>query len=208
MLEELFPESGMILNYGSPWELVVAVQLSAQCTDVMVNRVTDKLFKKYLTLEEYVNADPREFEKDIFKSGYYRSKTKNILQAARMVQEVFGGVVPNTMEEILKLPGVARKTANVVLGNAYGVFDGIAVDTHVRRFAISFDLSDSTDPKKIEQDLMKIIPQKDWFRFTYLVIEYGRQIAPSQGRRVEDPLLSVYPTAETRWQHFKKVGRL
>lgn len=198
----------MILKYSSPWELVVAVQLSAQCTDVMVNRVTEELFKKYPTLEDYVNADPREFEKDIFRSGYYRSKTKNILAAARMVKDAFHGKVPDSMEEILKLPGVARKTANVVLGNAYEVFDGIAVDTHVRRFAISFDLTDHYDPKKIEQDLMLTIPPKDWFRFTYLVIEYGRQIAPSQGRRVDDPLLSVYPTAEARWQRFKKIGHL
>lgn len=198
----------MILNYGNPWELVVAVQLSAQCTDVMVNRVTEPLFKKYPTLGDYVNADPKAFEQDIFRSGFYRSKTKNILAAARMVKEVFGGVVPDSMEEILKLPGVARKTANVVLGNAYGVVDGLAVDTHVRRFAISFDLTDSHDTKKIEQDLMQVIPQNKWFRFTYLAIEYGRHIAPSQGRRMEDPLLSVYPEAEARWRRFKTTNSI
>lgn len=198
----------MILQYGNPWELVVAVQLSAQCTDVMVNRVTEALFKKYPTLDDYVNADSKEFEKDIFRSGYYRSKTKNILAAACMMKETFGGVVPHTMEEILKLPGVARKTANVVLGNAYGVVEGLAVDTHVRRFAISFDLTDSTDTKKIEQDLMQIIPQNKWFRFTYLAIEYGRHIAPAQGRRGDDPLLSVYPGAEARWQRFKTTNSI
>ena len=145
-LEKLFPEAGMILEWGNPWELVVAVELSAQCTDVMVNKITKTLFKKYKTLNDYVNADPREFEKDIRSSGFYRNKTKNILAAARMVHNIYKGRVPESMDEILKLPGVARKTANVVLGNAFNIFEGIAVDTHVKRFAIQFDLTDFTDP--------------------------------------------------------------
>lgn len=173
-LEQLFPHAGMILNYTNNWELLVAVELSAQCTDKKVNEITKTLFKKYKTLDEYVRADPREFERDIFSSGFYRAKTKNILAAAKMVQEKFHGEIPHTMKEILTIPGVARKTANVVLGNAYGVVEGIAVDTHVKRLARVLGLSKATNTAVIERDLMRAIPKEDWFRFTYLIIEYGR----------------------------------
>ena len=128
VLKQIFPRVGMALRYGNNWELLVAVMLSAQCTDKKVNEVTARLFKKYLTLDSYAKARLSEFEKDIHSTGFYRNKAKNIIAAANMVQKKFGGVVPNTMEEILELPGVARKTANVVLGNAYGVVEGIAVD--------------------------------------------------------------------------------
>ncbi len=199
-LEKLYPDADMILKWSNPWELVVAVQLSAQCTDLMVNRITEQLFLKYRTLEDYVQADIREFEQDIRSSGFYRNKAKNILAAARMLKERFGGRVPETMQEIVLLPGVARKTANVVLGNAFNRYDGVAVDTHVRRFAIQFDLSDFKDPVRIEKDLQQIIPQKEWFRFTYLAIEYGRQLAPASGKRKgDDPLLKIYPEALRRW---------
>ncbi|MDD5152753.1 MAG: endonuclease III [Candidatus Pacebacteria bacterium] len=174
-LKKLFPKAGMMLKYSNNWELMVAVILSAQCTDKKVNEVTKKLFKKYKTLDDYVNADSREFEKDIFSTGFYRAKTKNILAAAKMLKEKFEGTVPRTMEEILTLPGVARKTANVVLGNAYGVVVGIAVDTHVRRIAQILGLTKSDKPEVIEQDLMTVIPKEDWFRATYLFIEYGRK---------------------------------
>jgi len=174
VLKKLFPKANMMLQYSNNWELMVAVQLSAQCTDARVNLITEKLFKKYTTLEDYCTAKPREFEKDIFQAGYYKNKTKNILAAARMVRDEFDGNIPHTMEEILRIPGVARKTANVVLGNAYGVVEGIAVDTHVARFARVHNLSSHNDRNKIEEDLKKIIPQKDWFSFTYRVIEYGR----------------------------------
>lgn len=177
-LKKLFPEAHCILNYTTPWELMVAVQLSAQCTDAMVNRVTQTLFKKYKKFKDYLEADAEEFEQDIFRTGFYRNKTKNILAAAKMVQEYYGGNVPNTMEEILKLPGVARKTANVVLGNAYGVVEGIAVDTHMMRMAAVWDLSDEKTPEKIERDLMQIIPKKDWFVATYQLIEYSRKFRP------------------------------
>lgn len=173
-LGQLFPDAGMILKYSNNWELLVAVELSAQCTDKKVNQITEKLFKKYPRLEDYVNADPREFERDIFSSGFYRAKTKNILAAAKMVQKKFHGEIPRTMHEILTMPGVARKTANVVLGNAYGVVEGIAVDTHVKRLAGVLGLTKSANTAVIERDLMKAIPKDDWFRFTYLIIEYGR----------------------------------
>lgn len=174
-LSKFFPHAGMMLNFSNHWELVLAVSLSAQCTDKKVNEVTAQLFKKYPTLDDYVRADLKEFEKDIFQTGFYHQKAKNALAAARVLQERFGGVVPNTMEELMELPGVGRKTASVVLGNAFGIAVGIAVDTHVRRLARVFGLTKHTDPEKIEQDLMKIIPQEQWFRTTYLYIEYGRR---------------------------------
>lgn len=174
-LTKLFPDAGMMLNFSNHWELVLAVSLSAQCTDKKVNEVTEKLFKKYPTLNDYLRADLQEFEHDIFQTGFYHQKAKNTLAAARVLQDRFGGVVPNTMEELMELPGVGRKTANVVLGNAFGIAVGIAVDTHVARLARVFGLTKNSDPEKIEQDLMKIIPQKDWFRTTYLYIEYGRR---------------------------------
>lgn len=179
-LKKLFPKAGMMLRYDNNWELLVSVVLSAQCTDKKVNEVTEKLFKKYRTLDDYVHADPREFERDIFSTGFYRAKTKNILAAAKMLKEKFGGKVPHTMEEILTLPGVARKTANVVLGNAYGVVEGIAVDTHVRRIANILGLTTSDNPTIIERDLMALIPKKDWFKTTYLFIEYGRKYCPAK----------------------------
>lgn len=174
-LTKLFPHAGMMLNFSNHWELVLAVSLSAQCTDKKVNEVTARLFKKYPTLDDYVHADLKEFEQDIFQTGFYHQKAKNALAAARVLRDRFGGVVPNTMEELMELPGVGRKTANVVLGNAFGIAVGIAVDTHVRRLARVFGLTKNTDPEKIEQDLMKVIPQNEWFRTTYLYIEYGRR---------------------------------
>ncbi len=180
ILKKLFPKAEMMLGYSNNWELLVSVILSAQCTDKKVNEVTEKLFKKYITLNDYVDADPRVFEQDIFSTGFYRAKTKNILATAKILKEKFGGEVPRTMEEILILPGVARKTANVVLGNAYGVVDGIAVDTHVRRIANILGLTKSSNPVLIERDLMALIPKKDWFKTTYLFIGYGRKYCPAK----------------------------
>ncbi len=179
-LKKLFPDAGMILRYNNDWELLVAVELSAQCTDKKVNEITPALFARYPTLEDYVHADPREFEQMIFQSGFYRNKTKNILAAAKMVKHEFHGKIPKTMKEILRLPGVARKTANVVLGNAHGVVEGIAVDTHVKRLSHRLGLSDETDPNKIEKDLMEAFPKKEWFHVTYLLIEYGRKYCPAR----------------------------
>ena len=199
-LKQLFPEAKIALTYANPWELLVAVILSAQCTDRTVNTVTPALFKKYRTLNEYANADPAEFAKDIRKTGFFNNKTKNIVAAAKKVRDEFSGHVPNTMETLLVIPGVARKTANVVLGNAFGVVEGIAVDTHVKRFAQKFDLTDHTDPVKIERDLMALFPKEEWFPLTYRLIEYGRQICPPRPHEcAEPPLTKIYPPAAARW---------
>jgi endonuclease-3 len=164
----------MVLRYRSHWELLVAVELSAQCTDKKVNEVTAELFKKYHTLDDYVRAKPKEFERDIRQTGFYRNKTKNILAAAKMLKTRFGGKLPMTMHEMISIPGVGRKTANIILGNAYGIVEGIAVDTHVQRLARRLGLSRHENPERIEQDLMALFPKKEWFRLTYRLIEYGR----------------------------------
>lgn len=195
-LRELFPAIKTTLEYSNMWELVVAVTLSAQCTDKQVNKVTKKLFKKYKTLQDYVDVSPEEFEKDIHSTGFYRSKTKHVLAAAKILQRDFDGIVPQSISELTQLPGVGRKTANVVMNNGFGVVEGIAVDTHVRRFAIRFNLSDSKDPKKIEQDLMEIIPRKQWLHAPYYMIQYGREVAPARVYDVRtDPLIKIYPPA-------------
>ncbi len=173
-LAKLFPNAKCALNYSNPWELLVAVALSAQCTDKKVNEVTLKLFSKYRTLTDYINADPQEFESLIYSTGFYRAKTKNILAASKLVMSQFNGKVPKTMDELLTIPGVARKTANVVLGNAYDVVVGIAVDTHVIRLTRLFGLTNESNPVKIERDLMKPLPQAEWFNFTNRLISYGR----------------------------------
>ncbi|MEK7178779.1 MAG: endonuclease III [Patescibacteria group bacterium] len=187
-LKKLFPRPRIALRYGNTWELLVAVILSAQCTDKMVNKVTVGLFKKYKTFGEYVCANPREFEKDIRSTGFYRNKAKNILASARIVKERYGGKVPRTMEEILTLPGVARKTANIVLGTAYGVVEGIAVDTHVRRLARRFGLTEESDPQKIERDLMALLPKKEWLLFPHRLIAYGRTYCSARTCPVNHPL--------------------
>lgn len=174
-LKKLFPNAKMMLNYSNNWELLVAVMLSAQCTDKKVNEVTSKLFVKYKKLEDYANAYPKEFEKDIFSTGFYRAKTKHIIESANIIKQKFNGEIPQGMKEMLALPGVARKTANVVLGNAYNIVEGIAVDTHVRRLSLLMGLTTSPDPIKIENDLMNIVPKSEWFQITYLFIEYGRK---------------------------------
>ena len=190
-LKKLLPNARMALNYSNNWELLVAVVLSAQCTDKMVNKVTAQLFKKYKKLDDYVRARQGEFEKDIHSTGFYRNKAKNILATAKIVKEKHGGKIPNTMEELLVLPGVARKTANVVLGNAFGVVEGVAVDTHVKRLSRRFGLTNEENPDKIEKDLMEIIPQKEWFTFTYLLIEYGRNYCSARMCPADHPLSRI-----------------
>ena len=200
-LKKLFPRAKIELTFKNPLQLLVAVQLSAQCTDKRVNRVTEKLFKKYKTLNDYVKAKPEEFEKDIHSTGFYRNKTKNILGTAKMLKREYGGKVPKTIEEMLTLPGVARKTATVVLSEAYGVVAGITVDTHVIRFVQRFDLSDYKDAVRIERDLMKLVPKKEWAYFTHRVIHYGRYLAPARKYDTsKDPLVKIYPPAAKRFR--------
>jgi endonuclease-3 len=199
-LKGLFPHAEIALNYGSHWELLVAVVLSAQCTDKKVNEVTSQLFKKYRTLEDYVAAGQAEFEQEIKSTGFYRNKAKNILASAKLVKEKYDGRVPQDMQALLSLPGVARKTANIIQGNAFGIVEGIAVDTHVRRLSIKLGLTDQKDPDKIERDLMQILPQDEWFDFTYRLIDYGRQICPARKHDCRNhPLTKLYPPAADRW---------
>ncbi len=200
-LRKLFPIGKTMLNYSNPWELVVAVILSAQCTDKRINSVTPALFKKYKKLNDYLHADIREFETYVNSVTFYHTKTRYILESARILRVKFNGTVPTTIEELIQLPGVGRKTANVVICNAYGKAEGIAVDTHVRRFAIRYDLTDSHNPLIIERDLMRIIPKKDWTNASYFMINYGREIAPARRYNTEnDPLITVYPKAATRFR--------
>jgi endonuclease-3 len=205
-LKKLYPDVEIELHFKNPLELLVAVQLSAQSTDKNVNKITEKLFKKYKTLDDYVRAGKTqkgrtEFERDIFASGFYRNKAKNILGAAKMIKEEYKGKIPHTMPELLKLPGVARKTATIVLSTVYGVVDGITVDTHVIRFVQRYDLSDYKDAVRIEKDLMQIIPKKEWSHITHRIIHYGRYLAPARSYdTAKDPLVKIYPPAGKRFR--------
>ncbi len=176
LLEKEHPDAKIALKYANPLELLVATILSAQCTDKRVNMVTKTLFKKYRKAEDYANADLKELEQDIRSTGFYRNKARNIKKCCQILVEKFSSQVPRTMEAMLELPGVARKTANIVLSNAYDVIEGIAVDTHVRRLAKRLGLTENEDPNKIEYDLMKIVPKGKWMRFTDLLIFHGRRI--------------------------------
>jgi len=176
LLEKEYSDAKIALAYSSPLELLVATILSAQCTDKRVNIVTEALFKKYRTTEDYANANLETLEEDIRPTGFYRNKAKNIKKCCRILVEKFNSEVPRTMEEMLELPGVARKTANVVLSNAFGVIEGIAVDTHVRRLAWRLGLTEHKDANKIEIDLMNIVPKTHWMRITDLLIFHGRNV--------------------------------
>ncbi len=196
ILKKIYPKAKIALNYSNNWELTVAVILSAQCTDKRVNIVTEKLFKKYRTIGDYANANLEEFQQDIRSTGFYRNKAKNIIASANIILKKFDGKVPDTMEELLELKGVARKTANVVLGNAYGKVEGIAVDTHVRRLSQRLGFTKKNDPVKIEQDLMKIFPKDNWYQLTYLLIEHGRAICDAKNPRCDEcPLKELCPSA-------------
>jgi endonuclease-3 len=175
-LRRLYPDAACTLNFSNPLELLIATQLSAQCTDERVNAVTEKLFQKYRTAEDYVKVSQEELEQDIRSTGFYRNKAKNIRAACQSILQNFGGEVPRTMEGLLSLPGVARKTANVVLGNAFGIVEGFVVDTHVGRLARRLGWTTNEDPVKVEQDLMRIIPQQDWLDLSHLLIFHGRAI--------------------------------
>lgn len=182
-LDEAYPVATCELKHENAFQLLISTILSAQCTDVRVNQVTQTLYKKYASPEAFAYANPSELEQEIRPTGFFRNKTKSIMGASKAVVETFGGQVPRTMEEILTLPGVARKTANVVLGTAYGIASGVVVDTHVIRLSRRLDLSKHEDPKKIEQDLMRVIPQNKWIVFSHQLIWHGRRVCAARKPR-------------------------
>jgi endonuclease-3 len=198
LLEKELPDAKIALNYIDPFELLVATILSAQCTDERVNLVTRTLFKKYKTAEDYANAEIKGLEQNVKSTGFYRNKAKNIKKASQILVEKYDSQVPRTMDEILELPGVARKTANVVLQNAYGIIEGIAVDTHVRRVSTRLELTRNRDPNKIETDLMEIVPHDKWMRITDMLISLGRKICTAKKPKCEICTLNkICPSAFT-----------
>nr|BBH91275.1 endonuclease III [Thermosporothrix sp. COM3] len=189
-LRRLYPDARCSLNYSNPLELLVATQLSAQCTDERVNKVTATLFQKYRTVEDYATASQEELEQDIRPTGFYRNKAKNIRAACQRIITEFGGEVPRTMSGLLSLAGVARKTANVVLGNAFGIVEGFVVDTHVGRISRRLGWTTNTDPVKVERELMQIIPQQDWLDLSHLLIFHGRAICEARKPHCEQCTLA------------------
>ena len=180
ILEKTYPEAKVALRFSNPLELLVATVLAAQCTDERVNIVTRELFKKYKRAEDYANADLKELEEDIRQTGFYKRKARFLKEIAKVLVEKFNSQVPKTMEEMLSLPGVARKTANIVLSNAYGVFEGIAVDTHVLRLAGRLGFSSEKNRDKVEKDLMTLFPKDMWLKVTDLLIAHGRRVCKAK----------------------------
>jgi endonuclease-3 len=179
-LHHLYPDAKCSLNFSNPLELLIATQLSAQCTDERVNMVTEQLFQKYRSAEDYATVSQEELEQDIRSTGFYRNKAKNIRASCQRILTEYDGEVPRTMAGLLSLAGVARKTANVVLGNAFGIIEGFVVDTHISRLSRRLGWTANEDPAKIEQDLMRIIPQKDWLDLSHLLIFHGRAICQAR----------------------------
>jgi endonuclease-3 len=196
LLEKEHPDAKVALHYKNPLELLVATILSAQATDEQINVITPKLFQKYKTAEDYANAELTELEQDIKSSGFYHNKAKNLKNSAKLLVEKYNSQVPKTMEELVELPGVARKTANIVLFNAYGVTAGVAVDTHVRRLAQRLGLTENSDQNKIEKDLMNIVPKNKWMRITDLLIFHGRHVCDARKPRCDVCMLNkICPSA-------------
>jgi endonuclease III len=185
ILSEAYPEAKVALNFSNALEMLVATILSAQCTDEKVNEVTATLFQKYPSAEDYLRVPEDELKADVKPTGFFNQKATSIREACRRIVEVYGGQVPDTMEDLITLRGVARKTANIVLGNAFGKVEGIAVDTHVKRLANRLGFSQESDPDKIEQDLMGRIPRERWFDFTYVLIDHGRALCVARKPRCE-----------------------
>jgi endonuclease III len=185
-LDEAYPTATCELKHENAFQLLISTILSAQCTDVRVNQVTETLYKKYPNAEAFAHANPSELEQEIRPTGFFRNKTKSIIGASKGIIENFGGQVPRTMEEILTLPGVARKTGNVVLGTAYGIASGVVVDTHVIRLSRRLDLTKHEDPKKIEEDLMRVIPKEKWITFSHQLIWHGRRVCIARKPRCID----------------------
>lgn len=204
-LKKTYPEPKTELEYKTPFQLVVAVILSAQCTDKAVNKTTETLFKKYKTAKDFANADPETFAKEISSIPFFRNKTKSIIGAAKKVVSDFGGKVPRGTKDLQTLPGVAYKTANVVQGELFGEWEGIATDTHVRRFALRFDLTDNTDLTKVSKDLEALVPKKDWKYVNNGFVLYGRYLCPARKHDcTEHPLTKLWPEAAERWENGSK----
>ena len=196
-LEAAYPDAKVALNFSNPLECLVATILSAQSTDVTVNEVTATLFQKYRTAEDYLAVPEDELKADIRPTGFFNQKATSIRVACQRIVEVYDGEVPGTMEDLLTLRGVARKTANIVLGNSFGIVEGIAVDTHVKRLANRIGFSGESDPVKIEQDLMRLIPREKWFSFTYVLIDHGRAICYAKKPRcTECPIEPLCPSSQ------------
>ncbi len=189
-LKREYPDAKTALNYHNPLELLIATILSARCTDKRVNKVTSRLFEKYTSPAEFAQADTEELREDVRSTGFYKSKSKYIQDSCRIILDKYGGEVPDTMEELTELPGVARKTANVVLGNAFDKNEGIAVDTHVKRVSVRLELTGHSNPDKIEKDLMELLPKKDWTVFSHLLISHGRKICRSRNPLCSECLIA------------------
>ena len=199
-LDEAYPNATCELKHENAFQLLISTILSAQCTDVRVNQVAETLYKKYPNPEAFAYATPSELEQDIRPTGFFRNKTKSIIGASKAILEKFGGQVPRTMEEILMLPGVARKTGNVVLGTAYGIASGVVVDTHVTRISRRLELTKNTDAPKIEQDLMKVIPQEKWILFSHQIIWHGRKLCIARRPKCAECLLeNICHAADKTW---------
>ena len=204
-LDQLYPDVTCALTHKDPWELLVATILSAQSTDVRVNMVTPDLFKKYPTVQDFAKLEPQQLEPDIRSTGFFRNKSKSVVGAARRVVAEYGGKVPDNMDDLLTLPGVARKTANVVLGTWFGKADGVVVDTHVHRISRRLELTQNDDPKKIELDLMRVIPNTKWILFSHQVIWHGRKLCFARSPKCADCLLENICHAEDKtWSTVEK----
>ena len=186
LLRKEYPDAKCSLNHSNPLELLLATILSAQCTDERVNIVTGDLFRKYRRPEDYVNVPRLELEADIRPTGFFRNKAKSLQGACQMIIEKYGGRVPNKVDELLSLPGVARKTANVVLGNAFGIASGVVVDTHVSRLSQRLGITENKQPEKIERDLIEVVPKKDWIDFSHLLIYHGRRVCKARAPQCGD----------------------
>lgn len=191
LFAEMYPDADCSLNYTDPLQLMIATQLAAQCTDVRVNIVTKDLFNKYKTVDDFANAKQEELETDIKSTGFYHNKARNIIAACKMLINDFGGNVPSNMDDLLKLPGVGRKTANLILNDYFGI-PGIVVDTHAKRLSNRIGLTDKDDPEKIEYDLMKVVPIEDWGRFCHQLVFHGRAICKARKPRCNECLIRLY----------------
>jgi endonuclease-3 len=200
-LDQMYPKATCALHHSNAWELLVATILSAQCTDKRVNEVTPGLFRKYPTIKDFANANQPELALDIRSTGFFNNKSKSVIGAARKILTDFGGEIPRNIDDLLTVPGAARKTANVVLGTAFGIASGVVVDTHVTRISLRLDLTRHTDPKKIEQDLMKSIPKEKWILFSHQIILHGRALCIARNPKCAECALDPLCYAKDKTRH-------